>query len=158
MASIRWTILQALEQRLATLDRWHPTLRRDLVQWPANVDVLALIYALGESKTLAASNLYDATLTVGVEIFGKTADADDTLDGDGTAGSANPYSYLDRLVVQAEQLIHTPDAWGLDPAFTDVRVEGHDIFRQEDGQENYQVSALLRLTFNYRHSIEDPEQ
>ena len=46
----------------------------------------------------------------------------------------------------------------LDPAFTDVRVEGHDIFRQEDGQENYQVSALLRLTFNYRHSIEDPEQ
>lgn len=158
MASIRWTILQALEQRLATLAGWHPTLRRDLVQWPADVDVLALIYALGESKTLASSNLYDATLTVGVEITGKVDDADDTLDGDGTAGSANPYSYLDRLVVQAEQLIHTPDAWGLDPAFTDVRVEGHDIAAPEEGQETYQVGALLRLTFQYRHSIEDPTQ
>ena len=158
MASIRWTILQALEQRLATLDKWHATLRRDETAWPPDTDVVALIFALGESKVLAASDLYDATLTVGVEIAARASDADDTLDGDGSTGSANPYSYLDRLVTQAEQLIHTPDSWGLQPAFTDVRVDGHDIATPEAGEEAHQVYALLRLTFTYRHSIEDPEQ
>lgn len=157
MASIRWTILQALEQRLATIGRWHATLRRDVTQWPSGADVLALVFALGETKQLASSDLYDATLTVGVEITGKCSDADDDLDGDGTPGSANPYGYLDRCVTQAEQLIHSPDTWGLNPAFTDVRVDGHDIAAQADGEEQFQVTALLRLTFNYRHKIEDPE-
>lgn len=158
MASIRWTILQALEQRLNTLGRWHATLRRDVTSWPADTDVLALVFALGESKQFAASDLYDATLTVGVEITAKVKDADDDLDGDGTPGSANPYSYLDRCVVQAEKLIHSPDTWGLAPAFTDVRVDGHDIAAPAEGEDHYQVYALLRLTFNYRHRIEDPEQ
>ncbi len=157
MASIRWTILEALRTRLATLAGWTVTLRRD-VEARGNSPVRATVWMVGEENTFANASQYDVTLQAAVEIEARAADADDDEDGDGTAGSANPYSYLDRMVVAAEKLIHTPDSWGLDPAFTDVTVTGHDVAGPEDGEELHTVAALLRLTFRYRRSIEDPTQ
>lgn len=155
MASIRWTIMEALRDRLATLGGWTASMRRD-VEARGNSLVRATIWHVGEENTFANATDYDVQLEVLVEIEARAADADDTLDGDGSAGSANPYSYLDRMVVEAEKLIHTPDTWGLQPAFTDVRVTGHDVAGPEDGEELHTVAALLRLTFRYRRSIEDP--
>lgn len=156
MASIRWTIMEALRDRLATLTGWDATLRRD-VDTRGKEPVRATVWHVGEENEFANASSYNVRLEVIVEIEARAADADDTLDGDGTAGSANPYSYLDRMLVEAEKLIHTPDSWGLDPAFTDVTVTGHDVAGPGDG-EVHTVAALLRLTFRYRRSIEDPTQ
>lgn len=157
MATIRKTILEALRTRLATLPDWDVTLRRDVDKRGAE-KVRATVWMLGEENQFAGSNSYDVALTAAVQIEADVVHADDDEDGDGTPGSANPYSYLDRRVAEAETLIHTPDSWGLDPAFTDVIVNGHDVADPEPGEEPHTVAALLRLTFRYRRTIEDPSR
>lgn len=157
MATIRKTILEALRTRLATLPDWDVTRRRD-VDKRGSAKVRATVWMLGEENQFAGSDAYDVTLTAAVEIEANAVDADDDEDGDGTPGSANPYDYLDRRVAEAEGLIHTPDSWGLDPAFTDVTVNGHDVADPEAGESFDTVAALLRLTFRYRRSIQDPSR
>lgn len=146
MASIRDVILGALVARLATIVGWNVQLRG--VENRGNFAVTAIVYYVGEDKYLATSDQYQATLNVGVEITARMEDADPDLD------AGNPYRYLDRLVAAAESQVHNPDEWGVNPAFSDVQIAGHDVAFPEEGDT--EVAALLRLTFKYRHHYQDP--
>jgi hypothetical protein len=148
MASIRDQILQALVARLAAVSvDWHVQLRA-AVNPDDTKKVQVVVWQLGEDKTLATTDQYSASLQVRIYIVGHQEDADANLD------AGNAYRYLDRLVVLAEKKIHAPDAWGVDPDFTDVVCNGHDVL---DPEQDNQVEALLRLTFTYRHQAANPE-
>jgi hypothetical protein len=146
VASIRTNILLALVTRLAAIPGWAAQLRDR--ENGGDHPVLAVVFFFSEDKRIATNDQYQATMTVGVFIKGRIEDADPTLD------AGNVYRYLDRLVVLAEQKIHSPDEWGLTPGFTDVTINGHEV---ADPDEDNEVQALLRLTFTYRHHYQDPE-
>jgi hypothetical protein len=146
MASIRDTILNALVTRLASIAGWTAQLR-GAVNVGGDVPVLAIVAMVNESKVLASSEVYSATLQVEVLVQGRAEDADATLD------AGNPYRYLDRLVVQVEKKVHAPDSWGIDPDFTDVVCTGHVV---ADPDESNVVAAVVQLTFTYRHHYQDP--
>jgi hypothetical protein len=146
MASIRDGILVALVARLATIPGWSAQLRG--VENIGNVPILAVVYPISEDKQLATNEDYQCTLNVGVWITIRIEDASLTLDG------GNSFRYLDRCVTEAEKKIHDPDAWGLEPGFTDVLINGHDV-DEVDGDETA-LDAFLRLTFKYRHHYQDP--
>lgn len=147
MASIRQNILDALVTRLAAISGWSAQLRGS----PNSIGsaaVAAIVAPVSEDKSITTADQYQATLQVLVWIVCNAEDADGVLDG------GNAYRYLDRLVTLAEKAIHDPDEWGLDPAFTDVQIVGHDV---SEPTEDNQVAAQLRLQFRYRHSYQDPE-
>lgn len=146
MASIRDNILNALVTRLATISGWNVQLRGSVNT--ADAPVKAVVFFVAEDKRLANAESYIATMQVAVFITARAEDAHSTID------AGNPYRYLDRLVVLAEKKIHDPDSWGLDPDFTDVVVNGHDV---ADPTEENEVTALMRMTFTYRHDYQDPE-
>lgn len=148
MASIRMTILQALVTRLATISGFTVRLR-DVELPTGNAPVVAVVWPVSEDKVLANSEAYDCTLQVGVWVTCRTGDADATLDG------SNPFRYLDRLLTQVEAKIHAPDSWGINPSFTDVVVNGHDVDEVEGDQ--FSVDGFVRLTFTYRHHASSPE-
>lgn len=153
MASLRDQILMGLVDRLAAISPdWKADLRD--VQNVAGAKVRAVVFFMSEDKSFANSSLYDCTLQVGVHIEVDAEDADDTLDGTGVAGSANPFRYLDRQVVLAEKAVHAPDVGDVDPGFTRVLVNGHDV---QDPTDATTFSAVLRITFEYRHQVVDPE-
>lgn len=149
MPSIRDQIQTALVARLATITGWSAQLRGSTNTAP-ETGVLAVVAFLGEDKQLATSSppLYDASLHLLVWVCVDGHEADAVTDG------GNPFRYLDRMVVLAEQKIHAPDAWGVDPDFTDVRVLGHEV---SDPTDDLRLFAELRLTFTYRHTAENPE-
>lgn len=155
MATIRNQILSSLVQRLATIPTW--VVQRRAEQNSFKKPVTAIVFALGTEQEFANSDYYDVTMTVGVEIAGSITNVDDDLDGDGTPGSGNCYSYLDRLVAAAEKVIHAPDSWPDNPGFSRVTVNGHDVADPPEGDEQTMVQALLRLTFVFRQAISDPE-
>lgn len=146
MASIRDNILGALVTRLNGIAGWNAQLRGSTNA--ADSAVHAVVFFVSEEKRLANNESYSATMQVAVFITARAEDASPTVDG------GNAYRYLDRLVVLAEKRIHAPDAWGVTPDFTDVVVNGHDV---GDPTEQNEVTALLRLTFTYRHDLDDPE-
>lgn len=147
--SIRQQILRDFVARLNTISGWAGQLRSDKNDFTTNKQVLAVVAATGERKQLSNSERYDAWLTVEVLVVGHTEDTDPTLDG------GNPYAYLDRLVSQVEQAMHLPDTWGVNPAFTDGWVDGHQV--QEPAQEA-QIVAVVNCTFHYRHHYQDTSQ
>jgi hypothetical protein len=149
MTSIRYSILRSLRDRLATLTGWSAQLR-GTENNGTGTKVLAVVSFLGEDKVFGATGLYTCTMTVGVSIQARVADATSTFLSD-------PFAYLDSLVVAAETKIHGPDSWGPSPGFSDVRIDGHDVADPEVGDEFLDVAALLRLTFTYQHQITDPE-
>lgn len=155
MPTIRKQITTSLVDRLNTISGWSVQKRGEVNS--GRSPVTAIVFVLGTDQEFANSDFYDVTMTVGVEIVGRVQDADDTLDGDGTPGSANCYDYLDRLVAEAEKVIHAPDSWPDNPGFTRVQVNGHDIADPPEGDEQVKVEALLRLTFVFRQAISDPE-
>ncbi|MBL8752268.1 MAG: hypothetical protein JNK15_03120 [Planctomycetes bacterium] len=146
MATIRDNILNALVARLATIPGWTAQLR-GLTNGAPNATVLAVVCFLTEDKSLATNDQYQASMQVLVWIRGNPENADATLDG------GNAFRYLDRLVALAEQQVHDPDEWGIEPAFTEVQINGHDVL---DPANDHQVQAELRLTFTYRHHYQDP--
>jgi hypothetical protein len=146
MASIRDNILGALVTRLATISGWDVQLRGAVNT--ADAAVKAVVLFVAEDKRLANNEHYVCTMQVAVFLTARAEDAHPTTD------AGNPYRYLDRLVVLAEKKIHDPDSWGLNPDFTDVVVNGHDV---SDPTEENEVTALMRLTFTYRHDYQDPE-
>jgi hypothetical protein len=153
MASIRDQILRAFVARLAAISAdWKAELR-DMLN-VAGAKVRAVVFAMSEDKAFANTDLYDCTLQVGVHIEVDVVDADDTLDGTGATGSANPFRYLDRMVVLAEKAVHVPDVWDVDPGFTRVLVNGHDVM---DPADENSLAAVLRVTFEYRHQVTNPE-
>lgn len=149
MASIRDNILQALVTRLATISGW--TVRLRAVENPeGNQPIVATVYPVSEDKAIANSDTYECTLRVGVHIVARIENTSPTTDG------GNPFRYLDRLLVLVEKKIHAPDSWGLQPEFTRVEVNGHDIDVVDDPDPT-SVEAFVRLTFQYRHRFDDPE-
>jgi hypothetical protein len=130
--------------RLATLD-WDVQLRGR--ENAGDSPVKAIVFQAGEDKRIENNEAYDATLTITVEITVRAEDADPVVD------EGNAYRYLDRMVVLAEKQMHNPDDWS-SVGSTRNSVDGHDV--SDPGDEN-QVSALLRLTFRYRHHFQDPE-
>jgi hypothetical protein len=148
VTSIRMNIALQLVTRLATIPGWNVQLRaRENV---GDAPIAAVVFFASEEKQEGARRNYEyvAKMTVGVFIKCRAEDADATLDG------GNPYRYLDRQVVLAEKKIHDPDEWGLNPGFTDVFIEGHEV---ADPDESNEMEALLRLTFTYKHNYQDPE-
>lgn len=147
MVTIRQSILDALRTRLATIPGWDVQLRA--AENTTTGKVLAIITYFGEDKNPndAPTGKYQPTLQVTVQIVCNDEDVE--------AGDAdNPYRYLDRLVALAEKKIHAPDSWGLDPGFTKVEIVGHNVF---DPGSEFSRAAVLRLVFQYRQSLEDPE-
>ena len=146
MGSIRDNILTALVSRLATIPGWDAQLRG--VENTSATGVTAVVSFLTEEKQFANNEQYDCSMEVVVWIIGHVEDASVSLD------ASNAYRYLDRLVTLAEKKVHAPDSWGLNPDFTDVRINGHDV---RDPEDESTVEALLRLTFTYRHQLANPE-
>lgn len=145
MTSIRYRLLRELRDRLLTIEGWDVQLR--LLENTSTQTVKAVVFAASEDKSLANIQLYDATLQVGVLLTAFAADADPVVD------DGDPYHYLDRLVVAAERAISTPQEWTTDPSLR--WTIGHEVRDPTEG--GGLVEALLRLTFTYRHLIEDPE-
>ena len=143
--SIRMAIQLALVARLAALG-WLVQLRD--VENAGDAPVKAIVFQGSEDKRIENNDQYQATLQVAVEITVRAQDAHPTTD------AGNAYRYLDRMVTLAETTIHSPDAWGLHPDFTDVTINGHDV---SDPTERNEVQALLRLQFKYRHDYQNPE-
>jgi hypothetical protein len=148
MASIRMQLMTTLVARLATLPGWSARLR-DVENESGTGAVQCVVYPVSEDKRLATNDSYIATLQVGIYIEARSENASATLDG------GNPFRYLDRLLVLAEELVHQPDLWGAAPGFTDVVVNGHELDQAEGDPTS--VEAFLRLTFTYRHSYLSPE-
>lgn len=147
MATIRDRIINALVTRLQDgLAGWSVQLRQLVNRGPLP---MAVVYYVAEEKDVGSNNAYGCRIAVAIEISAAPEDADDDADG------GNPFTYLSRLVGQVEALIHSPDEWDDHPGFSDVRVDGHDIVDTDD--EDLAVSALLRLTFTYQHSLLGPE-
>lgn len=144
--SIRIRIALEVVARLATLG-WNVQLRDDKGN-PADSKIRAVVFQAGEDKRIENSEQYDSTLTITVEITVRAEDAHPILD------AGNVYVYLDRMVTLAEKKMHDPDDWSL-VGSTRNWVDGHDV---SDPSEENTVSALVRLTFKYRHHYQNPEQ
>lgn len=150
MATIRANILKALVTRLEDIPGWNVQLRG--AEQTGNHPIAAVVFLLGEDKPTLDSQDYTCRLTVGVEITARVDDASESLD------DGNPFLYIDRLVGLAEKQIHSPDSWGLEPDFTDVRIDGHDVADPPLEHDWMVVEALLRLTFTYKHdAVAGPE-
>jgi len=146
VASIRDQILHTLTTRLSAVSGWSAQLR-GAVNY-ADAAVRAVVFFVSEDKTIANNTQYIATMQAGVLLTVRTEDADATVD------AGNPYRYLDRMVVEVERTIHDPDAWGIDPDYTDAMVMGHEV---ADPDEQNELQAVIRLQFRYRHDYQDPE-
>lgn len=148
MTSIRDQILNELTTRLGTLTGWDAQLRGAVNASTSDAKVSAVVAFVTESKQIASTDKYTATMQVGVLVTVNHEDADATLD------DGNPFRYLDRQVVLVEQLVHTPDLWGPSPPFSYVEVNGHEV---NPPDEETTATAFVRLTFLYRHQFDDPE-
>lgn len=148
MVSVRMAIMEALVTRLAAISGWTARLRN--VENPeANAPIVATVYFVDEDKRIANTDSYISTMQVGVELVVRIEDVDETED------AGNGFKYLDRQVVLLEKQIHAPDAWGVDPDFTDVTINGHSV-DNVDGDPTSLVAYVL-LTFTFRHAAADPE-
>jgi hypothetical protein len=151
MTSIRYQLLNELVARVDAITDVGCVLRNITNQ--VDQAVMCIAYPEGEEMQLANTNSYNASFRVEVMVIVRVEDADDTLDGDGTAGSANPYRYIDRMLTEVQKVVHTPDQWGTVPDFTDVAMTGHVV---EDPTEANELEARLFIEFSYRHDYQNP--
>lgn len=149
MTSIRQSILLDLVDRIGALPGFECTLRGYSNRSTSSELVTAVVAFVSESKQIETSEHYNATMQVGVVLQVNVEDADATED------ESNPFRYLDRMVVEVEKLMHSPDQWGPSPSFSFVEINGHEV---SDPDEDSTLAAMLRLTFQYRHRFDDPEQ
>lgn len=145
MASIRRQILLALRDRIATLPGWDVQITGG-VHDPA-ARILADVFYTSESKDLANSEEYEATLSAGVLVTAMREDAQLEDEDEG-----NDLLYLERLCAQAEQSIHSPLSWPVVPDFTRVRVTGHDVIEPSDSSY---LMFVVQVEFLYRHHVQD---
>lgn len=141
--SIRVRIQQALVERLATATGWDVQLRGRENASPALPH--AIVYQIAESKDVANNLEYSAVLEIGVLVVIRPEEE---------PTETNPYLQLDRAISAVEQVIHSPDSWGLDPDFTDVQILGHEV---SEPTEDTEPMGWVRLQFKYRHNIETPQ-
>lgn len=142
--TIRKTLLKALVARIDALPGWTVGLRgtENAVAGPVH----AIVVQDGEDKTIANSQSYNATLRVSVVVMVRAEDADETLD------DGNAFLYLDRKMSEIENVLHDPDAWGVNPGFTEVRCVGHEVADPSDANE---LMARVLVRFTYRHDYQD---
>lgn len=145
MGSQRDTLLTTLVTRIDGISGITAQLRSS--RQTVSDAVVAIVYPDSEDKELANSNTYLATYRCGVLIIVREEDADAVTD------ASNPYRYLDRMVTEVEKVIHTPDAWGVDPDYTDVQITGHEV---DDPTDDNEFMARLLVEFKYRHDYQDP--
>ena len=147
MGSQRDTLLTTLVTRVNGIDGVTGQLRNS--RQAVTDAVVAIVYPESEDKQLANSNTYDATFRCVVLVIVREEDADAVTD------DSNPYRYLDRMVMEVERAVHTPDTWGVDPDYTDVLVTGHEV---EDPTDDNEFVARVFIEFRYRHDYQDPSQ
>jgi len=145
MASIRDLILTELVTRVDAITGVSAALRSD--ENTVDSDVHAIVYPIGEDKSLDTGQSYNATYRVEVLLIALVGNADPDMDG------SNAYRYLDRMVTEVEKVIHVPDAWGPAAPVTDVWIQGHDVVEPDEENE---IAARISLTFKYRHDYRDP--
>jgi hypothetical protein len=143
--SIRAGIQQALVERLADATGWDVQLRGS--ENTGTSSTTAVVYQVGENKSIANNEQYTAILELGVLISIR-------LEDQATGDAGNPYLQLDRAIAAVEQVMHSPDEWGLDPDYTDLRVLGHEV---SDPTDDAEPLGWVRLQFTYRHSILTPQ-
>lgn len=141
MTSCRDQIAEELATRLRANSGW--TVDRGERAGTANVPVLAVVYQIGENKTVASTEHYACTLRLGVLLRSGVERASSTLDG------GNAQRYMDRLLTLAEKSVHS-STW---PNEVIVSLEGHEV---APPSETNQIEALLTITFQYRHQFTDP--
>jgi hypothetical protein len=142
VASLREAILDELVTRLDGIgDGWSAAKRGD--SNVLNATVSAIVYQTGETK-LTESITFKCTLAVSAEITVNEEDADDTIDG------GNVYTYLDRMVADAERAIHG----ALWPDGFNALVRGHTPAQPD---QDTRAAARLDLEVKYEHNIEDPD-
>lgn len=146
MASIRRQIVVQLRDRLRTISGWDVQIA-GAVHNPAAVVHVDVFYD-SEDKSIENSEQYSSRLQVGALIVGRVEDADPDPIADG-GDDGMPVLYIERLVQLAEEKIHAPDAWGVEPGFTDVVVTGHEVGEPDDASL---IGAMLNLQFTYRHN------
>jgi len=147
VGSQRDTLLTTLVTRVNGIDGVTGQLRNS--KQTVTDAVVAIVYPESEDKQLANSNTYDATFRCVVLVIVREEDADAVTD------DSNPYRYLDRMVMEVERAVHTPDTWGVDPDYTDVLVTGHEV---EDPTDDNEFVARVFIEFRYRHDYQDPSQ
>lgn len=145
MASLRDLIAQTLVARLAVLPGWVVQRgRRDMPSTlPVGKTVLAIVYELSESKRPANTEFYACTLRLGVVVRSGIENASLPLD------DSNSERYLDRLVTQVEQVVHS-EAWD-DQVIASI--EGHETAPPSEANV---VEALVTVSIEYRHNFDDP--
>lgn len=141
--SIRVRIQQALVERLAEATGWDVQLRGRENASP--VLPHAVVYQISETKDVANNEQYSAVLEVGVLV---------AIRPEEEPTETNPYLQLDRAIAAVEQVVHVPDSWGVDDAFTDVQILGHEV---TEPSEDTEPMGWVRLQFRYRHSIQTPQ-
>lgn len=142
MASCRDQIAQELVARLGAISGW-TVARGDRGAPASNVPVLAMVYQIGENKTVGSTEHYACTLRLGVILRSGIEHASPTVDG------GNGQRYLDRLITLAEQAVHSAD-W---PDQVLQAIEGHEI---APPGESSVLEALVSISFQYRHQFDDP--
>lgn len=147
MSTIRDSILLAIAARIQEAQASWDVQVRDASN--KGTFPMAVVYFVGEDKRGAGNDSYGCSLPFAIDIHGAPEDATEADDG------SNAFRYLDRLVGMAEAAMHAPDSWGVDPGFTDLVIDGHDVAEISD--EDQSVSALLRLTVTYQHSLSGPQ-
>lgn len=145
MGSIRDTLMNTLVTRINAISGISCALRSR----SNTVDsaVTAIVYPDSEDTRLANAYAYDASLRVEVLLIVRAEDASADVD------ASNEYRYLDRMLVEVQKVVHTPDSWGASPTFTDVEMTGHVV---EDPSEDNELMARLSIQFTYRHNYQDP--
>ena len=142
MASLRDQIAEQLRTRLASISGWTAVrIGKPLVR--NQLGVVAGVTILGETKEPHSQLLYACVLRLGIEIVVKQEDADATLD------DGNPLRLLDRMVAQAEAVVHaTP--WPNEEIAT---LTGH-VVQQPENQNLFIAQVTLEVP--YRHNWDDP--
>lgn len=147
MASIRSAILLAWRDRLATLAGWDSQLASGVRANASNARVFAVSYIASEEKEADSNLAYGARLQVITQVVVRMEDADPVLD------SGEPLLYLDRMIADAERLVHNPDDWEASHVAS-VLCRGHDLLEPDERNE---LEAMLELEFTYRHNLADPD-
>lgn len=147
MTSIRFQLLQEFAARIDAINGIDGAVRGTTQERDGSA-VTALVAPSGEQKAPLTSEDYDCTYNAEVLVTVNIEDADVVID------EGNPYAYLDRVLVLIERVVHDPVEWDTPARLLRIDITGHEV---DDPSDDNELSALLYVTFTYRHHFQDPE-